>query len=382
MDLSIIIVNYNVKYFLEQCLCSVQKACRSLQAEIIVVDNNSRDGSVDYLRKKFPNVYFISNHQNLGFAKANNEALKRAIGKAVLFLNPDTILAEDSLEKSFQFLFNKEQVGAVGIRMIDGAGIFLKESKRGFPSIWNSFCKMAGLANAFPRTGFFSGYYLGQLSDQQNHEIDALSGAFLMVKKEVIDKIGGFDERFFMYAEDIDLSYRIQQAGYKNYYFSESTILHFKGESTNKTSSNIRLFYKAMSMFVQKHYSRPSYRLLVPVLNAAIWFKQGISIITQGWNKAKKPDTTTFSLSCSAQGDPESIEELRRFFDISDRTETTIFCEGRAFTFKQIIAEVENLSKSRNFLIHGYGSASVVGSSISKRMGIAIPLEKHSVQHA
>jgi GT2 family glycosyltransferase len=382
MDLSILIVNYNVKYFLEQCLCSVQKACRSLKAEIIVVDNNSRDGSVDYLRKKFPNVYFISNQQNQGFAKANNQALKQASGKAVLFLNPDTILAEDSLEKSFRFLFNQEQVGAVGIRMIDGAGIFLKESKRGFPSVWNSFCKMAGLANAFPRTGFFSGYYLGQLSDQLNHEVDALSGAFLIVKKEVIDKIGGFDERFFMYAEDIDLSYRIQQAGYKNYYFSESTILHFKGESTHKTSSNIRLFYKAMSMFVQKHYSSSSYRLLVPVLNAAIWLIQGISIFTQSRTKPREPDITSSPLSCSAQGDPDSIDEVRRFFDINDRTETTIFCEGRSFTFKQIIAEVENLSKSRNFLIHGYGSASVVGSSISKTMGIAIPLDGHSVQHA
>ena len=256
MQLSVIIVNYNVKYFLEQCLYSVQKACLGIDAEIIVADNNSTDGSREYLEQNFEVVNFIWNSENVGFAKANNLALEKAKGDFILFLNPDTILSEDSIEKCLQFFAGNKMAGAIGIHMIDGSGNFLKESKRAFPSPLTSLFKLSGLARLFPRSATFSRYHLGHLPEKENHEVDVLAGAFMMMPKKVLDEIGNFDELFFMYGEDVDLSYRIQKAGYKNYYFAESTIIHFKGESTKRGSLNyVRLFYKAMSLFVNKHYS-------------------------------------------------------------------------------------------------------------------------------
>ncbi len=257
MQLSVIIVNYNVKHFLEQCLFSVTKAINEklIPGEIIVVDNNSNDGSIDYLMPQFPSVTFILNKENLGFAKACNQGMKKANGKYILFLNPDTLLPEDCLEKCISFLEANPNAGSLGIKMLDGKGKFLKESKRAFPSPMTSFFKLSGLTKLFPRTRPFANYYLGHLDENKNHEVDVLAGAFMMIRKEALEKTGGFDEIFFMYGEDIDLSYRIQKAGYKNYYFADSSIIHFKGESTKKNSLNyVRLFYKAMSIFVQKHY--------------------------------------------------------------------------------------------------------------------------------
>jgi O-antigen biosynthesis protein len=249
MQLSVIIVNYNVKYFLEQCLHSVIKACAGMQAQIIVADNNSTDGSRAYLEEKFTGVQFIWNSDNIGFARANNQALEKAKGEFVLFLNPDTLLAEDSIEKCMQFFKTNKAAGALGIRMVDGSGNFLKESKRAFPSPLTSLFKLSGLARLFPRSKTFARYHLGHLPEHENHEVDVLAGAFMMIPKKILDEIGNFDERFFMYGEDVDLSYRIQEAGYKNYYFAESSIIHFKGESTKRGSLNyVRLFYKAMNL--------------------------------------------------------------------------------------------------------------------------------------
>jgi GT2 family glycosyltransferase len=241
---------------LEQCLCSVIKACKNIDAEIIVVDNNSTDGSRDFILPKFSTVNFIWNQVNTGFAKANNQALGQAKGEYILFLNPDTIVPEDCFEKCIQFFELHPQAGALGIRMIDGAGKFLKESKRAFPSPLTSLYKLSGLTKLFPKSKVFAKYHLGHLSDKENHEVDVLAGAYIMVPQKIINQTGSFDETFFMYGEDIDLSYRIQKAGYKNYYFAESTIIHFKGESTKKGSLNyVRMFYSAMSLFVKKHYS-------------------------------------------------------------------------------------------------------------------------------
>ena len=205
-----------------------------MEAEIIVVDNNSTDGSNNYLNNKFANVHFIWNRENAGFSNANNLGLQCASGKYILFLNPDTIIGEDCLAKCVAFFESKNNIGGLGVRMIDGSGKYLKESKRGFPSPLTSFFKLSGLATIFPTSRIFARYYLGQLTEYQNNPIDVLAGAFMMVKREVLNITGGFDETFFMYGEDIDLSYRIQKAGYTNYYFSESTIIHFKGESTKK----------------------------------------------------------------------------------------------------------------------------------------------------
>lgn len=256
MLLSVIIVNYNVKHFLEQCLCSVQKAISGIRAEVIVIDNASSDNSIEYLRPKFSGVQFLTNQENYGFAKACNQGYRMSKGKFILFLNPDTILPEDCLQQCLSFFESHHDAGALGIKMLDGRGQFLKESKRSFPAPATSLYKLFGLSGIFPRSKLFSKYHLGNLDENKNHEVDVLAGAFMMVKREVLEKAGGFDEIFFMYGEDVDLSYRLQKAGYKNYYFAGSSIIHFKGESTRKGSLNyVRMFYKAMSIFVHKHYS-------------------------------------------------------------------------------------------------------------------------------
>lgn len=290
MQLSVIIVNYNVKYFLEQCLYSVQKACLGIEAEIIVTDNNSTDGSREYLEPKFQSVHFIWNSENTGFAKANNLALEKANGDLILFLNPDTIVSEDSIKKCLQFLTTHPNCGAVGIHMVDGSGNFLKESKRAFPSPLTSLFKLSGLAMLFPGSKIFARYHLGHLPENENHEVDVLAGAFMMVSKKVLNQTGNFDERFFMYGEDVDLSYRIQKAGYKNYYFAGSSIIHFKGESTKRGSLNyVRLFYKAMSLFVQKHYSGSRAGIFIFLINTAIFIRAFFSATGKLLNKIGLP---------------------------------------------------------------------------------------------
>ena len=270
--LSIVIVNYNVKYFLEQCLYSLRKTISGIPTEIIVVDNQSTDGSIEYLKHRFPEVQFVVNDINDGFAKASNKGLGFSHGRYILFLNPDTLLSENTLEKCISFFeFNKD-AGALGVKMIDGSGKFLKESKRSFPSPSTSFYKLFGLSRLFPRSKIFSRYYAGHLDKNKNHEVDVLAGAFMLIRKEVADKLAGFDEDFFMYGEDIDLSYRIQESGYKNYYLAETEIIHFKGESTRRGSLNyVRMFYTAMSIFVKKHYGGTKAGLFNAALHIAIW---------------------------------------------------------------------------------------------------------------
>jgi O-antigen biosynthesis protein len=279
LQLSVIIVNYNVKYFLEQCLCSVLKACKNITAEVIVTDNNSSDGSKGFLLPKFPQVNFIWNNDNVGFAKANNQALALAKGEYILFLNPDTIVPEDCFEKCIQFFQVYPQAGALGIHMIDGTGKFLKESKRAFPSPLTSLYKLSGLTKLFPYSKTFAKYHLGHLPENENHEVDVLAGAFMMAPKNILDKTGSFDETFFMYGEDVDLSYRIQQAGYKNYYFAQSSIIHFKGESTKKGSLNyVKMFYSAMSLFVKKHYSGSRAGVFNFLIQVAIFLRATLAV--------------------------------------------------------------------------------------------------------
>lgn len=280
MQLSVIIVNYNVRLFLEQSLCSVQKAVAGMQAEIILIDNNSTDGSLDYLQPRFPAVRFIANTVNVGFGKACNQGLKEAKGEYILFLNPDTIVAEDCFEKCISFFIAHPDAGAVGVKMLDGSGEFLKESKRSFPSPATSLYKLSGLSKLFPTSRTFSNYHLGHLDENKEHEVDVLAGAFMMIRKEVLDKTGGFDEVFFMYGEDVDLSYRIQKAGYKNYYFPGTEIIHFKGESTKKGSMNyVRMFYNAMSIFVRKHYGGNKAGVFNFFIHLAIWLRAMMTAI-------------------------------------------------------------------------------------------------------
>lgn len=278
MTLSIVIVNYNVKYFLEQCLHSVQRALEGIDGEVVVVDNNSTDGSIDYLQPRFPCTRFLANRDNTGFARACNQGLSVSRGQYVLFLNPDTLLAEDVLHKSLRFMEEHPGAGALGVRMIDGAGRFLKESKRSFPSPLTSLFKLFGFSSLFPRSRVFSRYHLGHLDEHQTHEVDVLAGAYMLVRRTVLDKVGSFDEAFFMYGEDVDLSYRIQAAGYKNYYLAGAEIIHFKGESTKRGSLNyVRLFYSAMSKFVQKHYGGARAGTFRAAIQLAIWIRAALA---------------------------------------------------------------------------------------------------------
>lgn len=255
VQLSIIIVNYNSRTLTEQCLVSVDKAIAGINTEIIVVDNNSTDGSKEDLPLKFTNVKFIFNDANLGFAKACNQGLTISSGNYILFLNPDTILTETCLKDCISFFETHADAGAVGVRMLDEKGNYLKESKRGLPSPSTSFYKLFGLTAMFQGSRTFGKYYQGHLPENENNPVDVLSGAFLMVKRKVFEKINGFDESFFMYGEDIDLSLRITQQGYKNYYLGKISVIHLKGGSTTYNYKYVQDFYGAMNLFVKKHYS-------------------------------------------------------------------------------------------------------------------------------
>ena len=273
-DISIIIVNYNVKYFLEQCLYSVEKASVNIKTEIFVVDNNSVDGSCTMIREKFHGVRLIENDQNLGFSKANNQAIRLAQGRYILMLNPDTVIEEDTLERCLGYLDDHPDVGGLGVKMIDGKGNFLPESKRSLPTPRVAFYKIFGLSRLFPRSKIFAKYHLGYLDKDMIHDVDVLPGAFMMLRKSALGKVGILDEDFFMYGEDIDISYRLTRNGYRNVYFPETRIIHYKGESTKKGSMNYVLtFYHAMIIFARKHFSPKMAKSYIFLINVAIYFR-------------------------------------------------------------------------------------------------------------
>lgn len=294
MRLSIIIVNYNVRHFLEQALGSVRRALQGIEAEVWVVDNNSVDDSVRMVQEKFPEVRLILNRDNPGFAVANNQAIQQSSGEYVLLLNPDTLVEEDTFVKCLVFMDNHPEAGALGCKLIDGTGKFLPESKRGFPSPWVAFCKTFGLSTLFPKSRFFNRYYLGYLEADQTNEVDVLAGCFMFMRRSALDQAGLLDEAFFMYGEDIDLSYRIIQAGYKNYYVPETKIIHYKGESTKKGSLNyVRTFYQAMIIFTRKHFTGRKAGLFVFMLQVAIWLRAGLTLVKNFWDKIWLPALDT-----------------------------------------------------------------------------------------
>jgi GT2 family glycosyltransferase len=378
-----------VKYFLEQCLCSVRKAIGEMtvttgerNVEVWVIDNNSTDGSIEYLQNRFPFVQFVKNTVNLGFSRANNQGLQKANGKYILFLNPDTILPEDAFTKCIAFMETTADAGALGVQMIDGTGQYLKESKRGFPSFWVSFCKMSGLTRWLPNSKIFARYYMGHLSNQETNKVDILSGAFMMVKKELLDKTGGFDEQFFMYGEDIDLSYRLQQSGHNNYYFPECVIIHFKGESTRKDGKYVRQFYKAMVQFVQKHFHGELAWLYTGLLEAVIWLRAAITFVSREHEERsiKYQGTPTFFLA----GDERSNNEVRSILTafplytitaIPEEAKEWIFCEGSSFSFGQIIDQLKSCPIWLKPFIHASGTYTIVGSHIKDQRGFVIVMD-------
>jgi GT2 family glycosyltransferase len=413
LQLSIIIVNYNVQYFLEQCLYSVTKACRNIDAEVFVIDNNSTDDSKSFFSDKFSSVKFIWNTENIGFAKANNQGLQLCSGKYILFLNPDTIVPEDCFSKCINFLESNMQIGGLGIKMIDGAGKFLKESKRGFPTPFASLYKLCGLTKVFPTSPLFAQYYLGHLNENKNQEVNVLAGAFMMIPKKVLDAVGSFDEIFFMYGEDIDLSYRIQKAGFKNCYFADSTIIHFKGKSTNKSSLEyLRHFYKAMHLFSKKHYdfTRSSIvyfliKILITINTITTTVKKIATTIflTPGTIKknehkkrlivaneneyykivdllkkagAKLNVSARIGLhnseNATALGSLDMLSSLIPRYSI----EEIIFCEDEV-SFKKIIRSMEQCSSlGVEYMLHASGSSSIVGSNDKNSGGTFIVPKK------
>ncbi|MFO7445997.1 MAG: glycosyltransferase [Ignavibacteriaceae bacterium] len=278
MDLSIIIVNYNVKEFLQNLIHSVYKASQNISCEIIVVDNASDDGSVEFLQEKFPEIKLIVNKDNLGFSKANNIGLKEAKGKYILLLNPDTLVREDTFEKMIDFFEQTNEAGLAGCKILNPDGTLQLACRRSFPGPWTSFCKVTGLSSFFPKNRLFARYNLTYLDENKTYEVDAISGSFMMFPRTVYEKVGGLDEQFFMYGEDLDLCYRIQKAGYKVYYVHSTQIIHYKGESTKRSSfDETKVFYNAMHLFVKKHLS--SSLLVEIILQSAIVLRKFFAFI-------------------------------------------------------------------------------------------------------
>lgn len=287
IKISVIIVNYNVKYFVEQCLYAVKAAIGSLEAEIFVIDNHSKDGSIDYLKPRFSEVTFIENKDNPGFAKANNQAIRICNGEYILLLNPDTVIGEDSLRSLCYFMDEHPEAGGIGVKMLDGHGVFLPESKRSFPSPWVSFCKLFGLSKLFPNSPLFARYALRYLNEDKQHKVDVLAGAFMLMRHEALDKVGLLDEAFFMYGEDIDLSYRLVLGGYTNYYLPER-ILHYKGESTKQGDMKyIKAFYGAMILFFRKYYPHSGW-LIGGLISIAVYLKALFDICTTPFRSKRK----------------------------------------------------------------------------------------------
>ncbi len=393
MKLSIIIVSYNVKYFLEQCLYSVQQAVSDIKAEVFVVDNCSTDGSIAYLKQKFSWVNFIINEQNDGFSRANNIALEKSTGEIVLFLNPDTIIPENILTETLAFFKMHNDAGAIGVRMLDGRGVFLPESKRSFPSPLASFCKLSGLAALFPKSSFFNRYALGNLDEYATHEVDVLCGAFMMAERSLLQKLNGFDESFFMYGEDIDLSYRILKTGKTNYYLGNLGIIHFKGESTGKNRKKYtRVFYNAMNVFVKKHYKGVNALGLKILLQTGIFLRAAISFLSLPLRVLIRSIKKTFrhgQRNICLLGDSASKSEaekimlkhkLQKTFKGSlliEKKETfssangaeLIFCTGNHFSYTESINIVSTYPKKNKYLWHGLYSGSIVCSPDKKESG-------------
>jgi GT2 family glycosyltransferase len=368
---------------------------KNIDGEIIVIDNNSDDDSFLFFQNRFPEVAFIWNKNNIGFAKANNQALHISKADNILFLNPDTIVPEDCFEKCISFICKNNC--ALGIKMLDGSGNFLKESKRAFPSPATSLFKLFGLAKLFPQSKVFGKYHLGYLSETENHEVDVLAGAFMMIPRNILDTVGGFDEDFFMYGEDIDLSFRIQKAGFKNFYFAESCIIHFKGESTKKSSLNyVKMFYKAMSIFVKKHYGSNRSRLFSFFIHIAIFIRASLSAIARLLKfKSIKPKKN--EVESEATVIVASLHEYKEVVDLLSGAErrgklflrvapagfqnlekplsddklgniysnhdikNIIFCEG-TLSFKNIIEAMGIVPKQISIQLFSSGSHAIIGS--------------------
>lgn len=287
MKLTVVIVSYNVKYYLEQCLLSLDKALDNINAEVFVVDNHSHDGSAEYIQNRFPNVRMLALRHNLGFARANNIAIKNSSGEYVLLLNPDTIVAENTIREALQFMDTHPKAGAAGVRMLNTDGSNAMESRRGIPTPMSAFYKMSGLCRHFPQSKRFAKYYMSWLPWDKPARIEVISGAFFLVRRKTLDDAGLLDTDFFMYGEDIDLSYRILKSQWENWYLPLK-IVHYKGESTEHSSFRyVHVFYEAMLIFFRKHYGSLAFWLSIPI-KTAIYTKAAGALVSTSFAKMRK----------------------------------------------------------------------------------------------
>ncbi len=286
MKLTVIIVNYNVKHFVEQCVDSLDKALKGIDSEVYVVDNHSKDDSVRYLRNRCRHVHIIDSNHNLGFARANNIVIRQTHSEYVLLLNPDTFVGEDTIREAVAFMDEHPDAGAVGVRMYNADGTVAMESRRGLPTPLTSLYKMCGLCSRFPKSKTFGKYYMSYLPWDVPQKIEVISGAFCMLRRAAIDKVGLLDEDFFMYGEDVDLSYRVLKGGYDNWYLPQP-ILHYKGESPQKSSYRyVHVFYQAKLIFFRKHYGHMSFFITMPI-KLAIYVKAGLALVSMLAGRAR-----------------------------------------------------------------------------------------------
>ncbi len=379
MQLSVIILNYNVRYFLEQCVRSVQAALHGIEAEIIVVDNASADDSCAMMQRLFPEVLLIQNTENIGFTKGNNIGLAQAQGEFICILNPDTVVAEDTFSKLLAFAQNKSQLGMVGCQLIDGSGQFLPESKRGIPTPWVAFTKITGLYKFFPSWSIFTRYYAQQLLPNQTGQVEILVGAFLFMRKAVYTEVGGFDEHCFMYADDIDLSYCLLKKGYANWYFAETSVIHYKGESTLRDHKYMRRFQEAMEFFYQKHFGKSFF---------SWFFILGLRMGAFLFSLQKKQQAVSTTNSISSYVLVSNQETLRK--TLADKLQATVIRTedvhtqlGQAhqevifdadfISNKACIAQMKHLSKAGlTFKIKPKNARFILGSNHSNDRGTVV----------
>jgi len=381
MQLSIIILNYNVRYFLEQCILSVQEAITPIDAEIIVVDNNSSDESVLMMQEKFPEVILIQNKENFGFPKGNNIGFRQAKGNYICILNPDTVVAEDTFTKILAFAERQTNLGIIGCKLIDGTGNFLPESKRGIPTPWVAFTKVFGLYKIFPKTKLFNQYYAQHLSENQTGKADILVGAFMFLESKLYQDLNGFDEDCFMYADDIDLSYRALQKGKSNFYFHETTVLHYKGESTIKDEKYMKRFQEAMNFFYAKHFKKSWFFSFF--IQVGTWFFSFVKMF-QG-NVKEKPLPECYILYSENANLSEKLASILEnkvsFLDLKKEKmvnsclilkgkKTEIILDNQYVSFKKCINIIETLKdKNITFKILPKRTAFIIGSNLRNGRG-------------
>lgn len=378
MQLSVIILNYNVHHFLELCVLSVQKALENIDGEIIVIDNNSQDNSCEMLKQRFPNVKLIENKENSGFPKGNNIGVNQAQGEYICILNPDTVVAEDTFSKVLAFAKKQKELGIVGVKLIDGTGNFLPESKRGIPTPFVAFTKITGLYKIFPKT--FGEYYAQHLSENETGKVEILVGAFMLMKRDLYNEIGGFDENCFMYSDDIDLSYMALKKGKSNYYFHETSVIHYKGESTVKDKMYMKRFQEAMNFFYKKHF-RVSFLFSIFMKMGIVFFSMVKKI--QGKPKPKsKPEK--YILVSEDEVLREKLENKWRTVverqgitkSFAENAKAEIIFDQNQLDFKTIIQAFEtNKNKGFTFKILPESSDYVIGSNSSFDRGEVVNIQ-------